>query len=455
MIENKLIKEIEESREQFNKLMDKLVKDLRRHEKIMNRADKRQKKEYDELQKRLEEVQKLQQAQRNLIDSFIKIIASAIDAKSNYTGGHCERVPEIALMLAEEASKSEKIDFNMDEEDKKRELSIAAWLHDCGKIVTPEYVMDKATKLETIYNRIHEIRTRFEVIYRDLEIEALKRKLNGEDEEEVERWLEKEKEKLQEEFEFIAKCNIGGEFMKDEDIKIVKQISKREWTRHFDDKLGLSHIELQNLPKEKFNEKLPVKEKLLDDKPEHIIKRDKREIEDFKKFKFKVEIPENLYNRGEVYNLTIKRGTLTKEEYFKIQEHVMMTIKMLERLPFPEHLKNVPLYAGAHHETLRGTGYPRRLKGDEIPIPARILAIADVFEALTASDRPYKRSKKLSEAIKILYFMVKDGDLDKDLFLVFLESGIYLEYAKRHLKQDQIDKVDVEYYKNLLKNKGN
>ena len=453
MVENKLIQEIEETKLKLNDLMDKIIKDLKRQDKIMLRADKRQKKEYDELQKRLEEVQKLQKAQQNLIDSFIKIIAGAIDAKSSYTGGHCERVPEIALMLAEVASKSEKIDFKMDDENKKEELSIAAWLHDCGKIVTPEYVVDKATKLETIYNRIHEIRTRFEVIYRDLEIEALKRRLNGEDKEEVEKWLEEERKKLKEEFEFIAKCNIGTEFMSDEDIEKVKQIAKREWVRHFDDKLGLSHIELQNLPKEKFNEKLPVKEKLLDDKPEHIIKRDKKEIEDFKKYNFKIEIPEYLYNRGEVYNLTIKKGTLTKEEYFKIQEHVMMTIKMLEQLPFPEHLKNVPLYAGAHHETLRGTGYPRRLKGDEIPIPARILAIADVFEALTASDRPYKRPKKLSEAIKILYFMVKDGDLDKDLFLLFLESGVYLEYAKKHLKPDQIDEVDIEYYKNLLENK--
>jgi HD-GYP domain-containing protein (c-di-GMP phosphodiesterase class II) len=452
MVENKLIQEIEESREQFNNLMDKLVKDLRRHEKIMARADKRQRKEYDELQKKLEEVQKLQQAQKNLIDSFIKLIASAIDAKSTYTGGHCERVPELTLMLAEEADKAENIDFKIDNEHKRREITIAAWLHDCGKIVTPEYVIDKATKLETIYNRIHEIRMRFEVLHRDLTIQALERKLNGEDEKEVEKWLEKEHKKLQKEFEFIAKCNLGSEYMSDEDIKRVKEIANKEWTRHFDDKLGLSHVELDNLPKEKFEEKLPVKEKLLSDKPEHIIKRSQKDIEDFKKYNFKIDIPQHLYNRGEVYNLTIRKGTLTKEEYFKVQEHVMMTIKMLEQLPFPEHIKNVPLYAGAHHETLRGTGYPRKLKGDEIPIPARIMAIADIFEALTASDRPYKTPKKLSEAINILSLMVKDGDLDKDLFLLFLTSGIYLKYAKKYLKPEQIDEVDVEYYKKLFSN---
>jgi HD-GYP domain-containing protein (c-di-GMP phosphodiesterase class II) len=453
MTDNKLIKEIEEAKDDFVNLMDKLVKDLKRHEKIMSRSDKRQKKEYDELQKRLKEVEKLQIAQKNLIDSFIKIIASAIDTKSKYTGKHCERVPELALMLADAVSKDENINFQMEDENKKRELSIAAWLHDCGKIVTPEYVMDKSVKLETIYNRIHEIRTRFEVIYRDLEIKALKRKLNGEDEKKVDEWLENERNKLQDDYKFIAEINIGGEYLDDEKLQRLKEIAKREWYRYFDDTIGLSEEEKSRIPKEDLNKKLPVKEKLLSDKQRHIIKRSQEEIDDFKKHGFKIEIPENLYNYGELYNLSIKKGTLTKEEYFKIQEHAIMTIKMLEQLPFPEHLKNVPLYAGAHHETLRGTGYPRKLKGDEIPIPARIMAIADVFEALTASDRPYKTPKKLSEAIKILSFMVKDGDLDKDLFLLFLTSGVYLEYAKKFLKPEQIDFVDVEYYKELFSGK--
>ena len=151
--------------------------------------------------------------------------------------------------------------------------------------------------------------------------------------------------------------------------------------------------------------------------------------------------------------VTVKgpKGTLTKEEFFKIQEHAIMTVKMLEQLPFPEDLKNVPLYAGTHHETLRGTGYPRKLTAKDLPIPSRIMAIADIFEALTASDRPYKPPKKLSESIKILFFMVRDGDLDKDLFLLFLRSGVYLEYAKRYLKPEQIDEVDIEFYENLFK----
>jgi HD-GYP domain-containing protein (c-di-GMP phosphodiesterase class II) len=422
--------------------MERLKKDIKRQEKIMARSDKRQKKEYDELQRRLKEVETLQQQQKELLDSFIKILAVAIDAKSPYTGGHCERVPEIAIMLAKKASEDENFDFELDSK-KEREISIAAWLHDCGKVVTPEYVVDKATKLETIYNRIHEIRTRFEVIYRDLIIEALNRKLNGEDENEVDEWLKKEHEKLKEEFEFVAKANVGGEFMSEVDQKRIREIAKREWLRHFDKTLGLSWAERQRI---KADEKLPAVEKLLDDKPEHIIPREKDELEEFKKYGFKIEIPKNLYNQGEIYNLTIPKGTLTKEEFFKIQEHIVMTIKMLENLPFPDDLKNVPLYAGTHHEKLDGSGYPRKLKAEDLPLPSRIMAIADVFEALTAHDRPYKTPKKLSEAVKILSFMVKDGHLDKDLFILFLKSGIYMEYAKKYLSPEQIDEVDVEKY---------
>ncbi len=445
-MENKLILEIEEVQSHFDKLMQKLIKDIKRQEKIMSRSDKRQKEEYDSLQQKLKEVQELQIVQKNLMDSFIKLIASAIDAKSSYTGGHCERVPEIAIMLAKVASEDESIKFKIENEDQEREISIAAWLHDCGKVVTPEYVIDKATKLETIYNRIHEIRTRFEVIHRDLTIKALNKKLNGENPEEVDNWLEEEHKKLQEEFEFIAKCNVGTEFMSDEDIEKIKTIAQREWIRHFDDKLGLSHGELKNLPKEKFKEELPIKEKLLNDRLEHIIPRDKKEIIEHNKYGFKVPIPKYLYNRGEIYNLTIKKGTLTPEEFYKIQEHVMMTIKMLEQLPFPENLKNVPLYAGAHHETLIGTGYPRKLTKKDLPIPARIMAIADVFEALTANDRPYKEPKKLSEAMEILYYMTKEGHLDEQLFKLFLTSGIFLQYANKHLAPSQIDGVDVSKY---------
>ena len=435
---NEHIKEVEELKEIFNSTLDKLLRDIKRQEKIMMRSDKRQKREYDELQQKLEEVKELKQHLEQLFDSFIKILAEAIDTKSPYTGGHCERVPEIAIELAK-IVKEQGAELNL------KEIEMAAWLHDVGKIVTPEYIMDKATKLETIYNRIHEIRMRFEVLYRDIKIKALERKLNGEDPKLVDEWEAKEFERLTKEWEFIANANLGGEFMSDEDIEKIKEIGKQEWIRYFDDNLGLSWAEKQRKP----NSKTPAVENLLADKPEHIIPRDKKEIEKYKQFDFKVNIPENLYNLGEIYNLCIRKGTLTTEEFFKIQEHVMLTIRMLEELPFPEYLKNVPLYAGTHHEKLDGSGYPRKLKGEEIPIGGRIIAIADVFEALTSSDRPYKTPKKLSDAIKIMSDMVKNGDLDKELFKIFLKSGLYLKYAQKYLKREQIDEINIEEYLNL------
>jgi len=445
--DNALIQEIENLQSLFEKTTNKLTKDIRRQNKIMMRSDKRQKQDYDDLQRRLKEVQELQKAQKDLLDAFIKLIASAIDAKSPYTGGHCNRVPQIAMMLAEAANEShERIfdSYTIENDDERRELEIAAWLHDCGKVITPEYVVDKATKLETIYNRIHEIRTRFEVIHRDLTIKALEKKLAGEDAGNVDNWLEAEHKKLIEEFEIIAKANVGAEFMKDEDKEQIRNIASRTWVRNFDDTLGLAHEEKKRVVSE--HTTTPQVENLLSDKQRHIIPREHFDYEEYKRMGFKTKVPEELYNLGELYNICISAGTLTYEERFKIQEHAQMTIKMLEQLPFPKYLKNVPLYAGAHHETLIGTGYPRELIKEDMPLPSRIMAVADVFEALTASDRPYKEAKTLSQSIKILSFMVKDQHLDGDIFRLFLKSGIYLDYAKKYLKPEQIDEVDLEQY---------
>jgi HD-GYP domain-containing protein (c-di-GMP phosphodiesterase class II) len=433
---NELLEKIEEIKKEFDDLMEKVAKDIRRYEKILKRTDKIQKKEYDELQKQLEEVKKLQIAQKNLLESFIKILAEAIDAKSPYTGKHCERVPEIVDMMVKNLQ--DKYHFD---ENTKKSLYMASWLHDSGKIVTPEYVMDKSVKLETIYNRIHEIRTRFEVIYRDLKIEALERKLKGEDEKIVNKWLEEEFEKLKYEFAFIAKMNMGKESVDDEDIKKLRKIASRTWIRYFDNTLGLSYEEVISMPKEEFNKKPPVIEKLLDDKPYHLVKKRNKKYEGYG---FKIDIPEYFNNKGEIYNLSVKKGTLNKEEIFKIQEHVMMTIVMLESLPFPEYLKDVPKFAGAHHEKLNGKGYPRKLKGDEIPIPARILAIADIFEALTASDRPYKTPKTLSQTLKIMAYMARENEIDKEIFTKFVKSKVYEKYAQKYLKPFQIDSVDIE-----------
>lgn len=390
-------------------------------------------------------IKEYEEAQLKLMDSFIELIASAIDAKSEYTGGHGKRVPVITMMLANKASQETKgifKDFTLKNKDETRELKIAALLHDCGKITTPEYVVDKATKLETIYNRIHEVRTRFEVVYRDLEIKYYKKLLDGQNKEELDTWLKKEQEQLQEQFEFIAQCNVGGEFMRDEDIEKIKDISQISWHKYFDDSLGLSQEE-ENRLSEKDTSDIQY---ILCDKQNHIIKRTSYFQDEYEADGFKGEVPKHLYNLGEIYNLTIRKGTLSPEERFKINEHVVMTIKMLEQLPFPKHLAKIPEYAGAHHETLIGTGYPRQLTIEQMSIPARIMAIADVFEALTASDRPYKTPKKLSESIKILSFMVKDQHIDKDLFELFISSGVYKEYAKLFLKPEQIDDVDEKSY---------
>lgn len=391
----------------------------------------------------------LLEAQKKLLDSFIELIAGAIDAKSTYTGGHCQRVPELTKMLAQAACDSNSPpfkEFSLNE-DQWYELHIGAWLHDCGKVTTPEYVVDKATKLETIYDRIHEIRTRFEVVKRDAVIEYLRAVLDGKgDAEKLRVELETKLAKLDDDYAFIAEANIGGEFMAPEKVERVKQIAAVKWRRTLDDRIGVSHEELQRMVRTPAPE-LPVEESLLADKEEHIIYRDSSATyASDNKWGFKLDVPQHLYNRGEVYNLCIGRGTLTAEERFKINDHIVQTIRMLEELPFPKHLSRVPEYAGGHHETLVGTGYPRKLNKDEMSIPARIMAIADIFEALTAADRPYKKAKKLSEAIKILSFFKKDQHVDGDLFDLFLTSGIYKQYAEKYLKPEQIDDVDISQY---------
>ena len=393
--------------------------------------------------------QLLLEAQKNLLDSFIELIAGAIDAKSPYTGGHCQRVPELSMMLAEAACASDDSpfkDFTLDEEE-RYELHIASWLHDCGKVTTPEYVVDKATKLETIYDRIHEIRTRFEVLKRDARIDYLEARLedNG-DPGEMKKELDRRLAQLDDDFAFVAQSNIGGEFMAPEMIERVKQIAATKWTRTLDDRLGVAHEELQRKERTAKPE-LPVEESLLADKEEHIFFKDSgMAIPEDNPFGFKMDFPEHKYNQGELYNLCIARGTLTAEERYKINDHIVQTIVMLGQLPFPRHLSRVPEYAGGHHEKLDGTGYPRKLTLEEMSIPARIMAIADIFEALTACDRPYKKAKKLSESIKILSFMKKDSHIDPEIFELFLKSGIYQEYADKFLLPEQIDEVDISQY---------
>lgn len=392
-------------------------------------------------------IEEYEKSQQEFIEAIIKLIAEAIDEKSPYTAGHCNRVPELGIMLAEavEACDSGKFkEFKFANSDERREFRIAAWLHDCGKITTPEHIIDKGSKLEANYNRIHEIRMRFEVLWRDAEIDMLRRLSRSEGtEQELQNKLDATREALIADFEFIATSNVGGEFMSDEKIERIQAIAKQTWTRNFDDRLGLSPQEELSL--QDASKTTPRIETLLQDRPEHITPRT-GPLEYDPALKIKIKVPKNQYNLGEIYNLTVRRGTLTQEDRFKINEHMISGIKMLERLPFPTELSRVPKYASTHHETLKGTGYPRQLTGDDLSIPERILVISDIFEALTAADRPYKKAKPVSVAIDIMYKMALDEHFDMDLFKLFLTSGTYLRYAKAYLPTEQIDEVDIDKY---------
>ena len=399
------------------------------------------------------ESSKMVQAQKDLLEAFIKLIAGAIDEKSPYTGGHCQRVPVLTKMLAQAACDSDSppfIDFNLQKEQWE-ELHIASWLHDCGKVTTPEYVVDKSTKLETIYDRIHEIRMRFEVIKKERELSFWKAIANGESkdilEPELRTELQADLKQLDDDFAFVAECNVGGEFMAPDKLERLAKIAEHKWLRTLDDRLGLSWEELQRKSNTTPSE-LPVEERLLANRDDHLVPRsgsDKYGHTD-NPWGFKLDVPEHKFNRGELYNLSIEKGTLSTEERFIINNHIVQTIIMLEKLPFPKHMKSVPEIAGGHHEKMNGEGYPKRLHKDEMSLTARMMAIADIFEALTASDRPYKKSKTVSESIKIMSFMRKDQHIDSDLFELFLKSGVYLDYAKQFLLPEQLDKVDISQY---------
>jgi HD-GYP domain-containing protein (c-di-GMP phosphodiesterase class II) len=317
-----------------------------------------------------------------LFESFINLINTAIDEKSPYTGGHCQRVPMLTMMLAEavnETSEGPLSDFSMSEKD-RYELKIAGLLHDCGKVTTPVHVVDKATKLETLFDRIQLIDTRFEVLKRDLEIEALRGRLDD-------KTLRERMRDLDDDRRFLHACNIGGERMKDEDIARVRRIAKLRW----------------------------------------------RDVAGHEA---------DFLTEDEVRNLTIRAGTLTDDERKIINNHIVATIKMLEALPWPKHLTKVPEYAGGHHERMDGKGYPKGLTRDQMSVQARCMGIADIFEALTAKDRPYKKGKTLSESLEILGKMKLNNHVDPDLFDIFVRKKVYLRYAETFLDPEQIDAVD-------------
>ena len=332
---------------------------------------------------------------KNLFEAFIELIADAIDEKSPYTGGHCRRVPELTMMLADAAARMDRgplKDFSMSEKD-VYELRIASWLHDCGKVTTPESVMDKPTKLSTIFDRIHLVEQRFELLKQQQEIAMLRRQIEAMregrecDAAGLEGRLRQQVVQWESDLAFLKNANLGGEYMAEADLQRVRDIAAYRIV----DKAG-------------------------------------------------EEVP--FLSEDEVYNLSITRGTLTAEERAIINNHIVVTINMLESLPYPKDLKRVPEYAGGHHERMDGKGYPRGLTREQMSIPARVMGIADIFEALTSRDRPYKKAKTLTESLHILGQMKLDHHIDPDLFDIFIHEKIYLRYAEKFLDPEQIDEVD-------------
>lgn len=330
-----------------------------------------------------------------LFQGIARLIAKAIDEKSPYTGGHCKRVPELTMMLANATHQHNTgplADFVLTDAD-RHELSVAGWLHDCGKIATPEYVMDKASKLQTIFDRIELVDAKIEIAKRDFELSLtgpLYLASYQQDQAQVallQQQLAQGLAALDAQREFLRKANIGGEFMDKSDQQQVADLGRQQ----------------------------------------QICIAGQRQ---------------NLLSDNEIYNLSIARGTLTPEERQIINRHMNITVDMLESLPFPKHLQRVPEFACGHHEKMDGTGYPKGLKKDQMSIPARMMAIADIFEALTASDRPYKDGKPLSECLNIMGRMKENQHIDPDLFDIFIDQKVYLQYAEQFLKPGQLDEID-------------
>ncbi|MBP8980199.1 MAG: GAF domain-containing protein [Syntrophobacterales bacterium] len=328
-----------------------------------------------------------------LLEAFVKTIALAIDEKSPYTGGHIRRVADITMAIAEKINHATEGPFAhfRFSADQLQELRMAAWLHDLGKIATPEHVVDKATKLETIYDRLEVIRLRGEIMIRDHEL-ALLRAVGPSHackHDETPRNDDAFARRLHDDMAFLEAVNRGSKSLSEEERARLQQIHTYKWMR------------------------------------------DGRE--------------EPLLHDDEYHNLCISRGTLNAAEREIVDNHALVTEKLLGQLPFPKRLKNIPAYAGSHHEKLDGSGYPRGLKGEAISLQTRIIALADVFEALTAKDRPYKQANTLSEAVKILRQMAETGHIDADLFSLFMEEKIYLDYALRELPPRQIDRTDLAF----------
>ena len=328
---------------------------------------------------------------KNLFEAFIKAIAVLIDEKSKQTGGHIQRVTELCMMIAKKLNQDGKtfkaISLSPNQMD---ELRIAALMHDTGKITTPDHIINKSTRLETVLDRIELIETRWELFKTNQKLIAAQKQLALFDQttkqkeiRQIKRDCNEKIDKLETEFNTISSINSSKQVLDQNLIDQLKKIHAKS------DTISGKHL---------------------------------------------------LYLTGnEFENLGILNGTLTSDERDIINSHASLTERTLNKLPWPKKLVNIPSIAGAHHEKLDGSGYPLRLTKENINIQARILAIADIFEALSAQDRSYKNPMKLSQIVMILEQMGEKGLLDKDIIKLFFNSKMHLEYAKKYLAPSQIN----------------
>lgn len=330
----------------------------------------------------------LLEGMKTLLEAFIQMMAKAIDTKSPHTGNHLQKVPVIAEALAQAACDSNTPpfeDFSLTPEE-MYESRIAAWLHDCGKLTTPDHILEKRTKLEGRFDNITLLETRMEVLLRDAEITYLRAVSEGKSETEARTQWEETTRHLQHCMKNLRDLNKGREHTAEPLRETLKETGKLEWCPR------LATNAEQSVP---------------------------------------------FLTEDEHTRLSVIRGTLTEEDRRILQHHAQASLEMLRALPFPETLTRVPEYAGGHHEKMDGTGYPQGLTGAQMSLPARMMVIADIFEALTSHDRPYKRPLTLKETRRIMDTMTKEGKLDADLMRLFWNSGIWKPYAEEHLLPEQ------------------
>lgn len=311
-----------------------------------------------------------------MFNSLLKVINIGLDERSAHTSGHVERVASMTMELARMINQATRGPFAMVNfsDANLKELWVAGWLHDMGKIVSPSHIMDKSRKLERLCDGIELIEERFKTLAERMRADAFKKiadkSRDRESSPEVESAILAELDAalagLDEELRQIRASNEPGERMSQELLDRIRRIGSSATPEGFGPKLTDS----------------------------------------------------------EIAALTIRSGSLTAKERKIMMDHIVVTKRLLAKIHFPKEMKNAPLYAGSHHESLDGSGYPEGLNADQMPLQSRMLAVIDQLEALTASDRPYKKSLSYEEALAILTDQAEKGKLDRDIVEILKTRNI-------------------------------